>query len=254
MKTLMNLKRAFLFAALPFVVGGCVKSSDPDFSVNCSGYILQENTVIGEGQVESRFAPYVAVTSAYYGDVINKVTFGKDGNTYKMRKINDYLFESGLRFSETIPNGTYSITAQSSEGEVYSTAVNLKGEKKLGVLNVKEFKYQLGTGVTASWDPVEGENVQYGLMFSVKVTDPYGVATFYRANNQYVRWQNDMGGGSLTEGNFNFMGQFSIPDGTEVQVAVIALSQNIILEGPVKVIKIGTSGFVGEMPQPPSVQ
>lgn len=248
MKTLLTLKRLCMWAILPLVVSSCVDSDDPSFSVNYNGYIVQQNEDHGEGRIETRFAPYIAVAPYYYDDALSNVTLSRDGDSYYMAKVNDYLYETRLRWTTSIPNGTYTLSAQNVEGEVYTTNVILNGDKKLGVLNVKEFTYQANGGISASWDAVDNATT-YGLMLCVQITDEQtGVTSFPWANRQYLRWPN---GATITSGNFEFTGNYSAEVGTLIQVAVVAVYQNIYLIGPIKTLKVGTDGFVNDAPEAP---
>lgn len=243
----LNLKRILILATLPFVAGSCLKSSDPDFVIRGMGYVLQQN-VVNEGTVNSTFAPYIAVSSPYQEFPITDVNVS--GGDMFMRKISSYAFESPLRYSDKLPDATYTVTAVTESGETSQLAFTLKPTKKMSNLEVTKLSYSMSRGIRAEWKAVDNA-AAYVLMFSVEVTDEYGMKQFYRINNVYANWQeyNNNGLSGLYSGSFSFnYANVNLKEGDRIEVAVAALSQeNLIVESTHYIVTIGTDmEFVGE--------
>lgn len=218
MKTRNYLKSMLILATVAIGMSGCVKSSDPDFDFNSAAYVLQQNTVYGEGYLAS-FSPYVAIASTY--GLISDARLTHNGlPVSNFRKVGGYIYETQRlqnTMTPTIPNGTYMIVATNEEGETAtrSFVFDIDNDKKLGNLNVKSIEYNPNRGVSASWDEVENATAYY-FMYSIGVKNENGGISYYRVNNNYVSWGSDP---KATSGNVDIS---IFPIDAEVQIAVVA--------------------------------
>lgn len=204
MKTLGKLKLLTVSALLVLGMSSCLKSSDPEFQFGASpAYILQTGT--GDN---AKFQPVMRIyayeafasTSVKFTPANDKIQAGPfifiDGNNAGEKWLS-------TSYSDSIPNGTYTVTASNQEGKTATLSAIASLNKKLGEIK-STISYTAANGVKAEWEKVENAT-NYYLMYST--SDMKGWS-YWNFSEGY--------GENLTSGTF----KANIESGTKLQIAV----------------------------------
>ena len=161
MKTLGKLKLLTVSAFIVLGMSSCLKTENK-FAIGAfNAYILQEG--VGES---ARFKPEIQIQgnepikSAYATYKGDKYLFSALSGT------NNYYMEfdpyMGAKYVDSIPIGTYAITATNADSKVAVTQVTFAGSKRLGNLDVTEFKYTGSTNLfSVKFNKVENASNYY---------------------------------------------------------------------------------------------
>lgn len=168
MKTLGKMKLLAVSALLVLGMSSCLKNSDPDFQFGISpAYVLQTGT--GDA---AQFRPVMrlyameafASASIKFTPANDKIEAGPFTFVAGANSAEKWLGGSyGTSASDSIPNGTFTITATNAEGKPASASVLVSLSKKLGELTSK-INYTAAKGVEASWEKVDNATT-YALLY-----------------------------------------------------------------------------------------
>lgn len=238
MKTLGKLKLLTVSALLVLGMSSCLKTSDPEFQFGASpAYILQTGT--GDN---AKFQPVMRIY-AYEAFANASVTFTPANDKIQAGPFTfiagnnageKWLSTSyGIGASDSIPNGTYTVTASNQEGKTATLSALASLSKKLGEIE-STISYTAANGVKAEWKKVENAT-RYYLMY--RTSDMKGWAYWEFSENN---------GENMTAGTFNA----NIESGTKLDIAVGACctggsySMPLFKCGPVSNITWGTDSSV----------
>lgn len=207
MKTLGKLKLLTVSALLVLGMSSCLKTSDPEFQFGASpAYILQTGT--GDN---AKFQPVMRIY-AYEAFANASVTFTPANDKIQAGPFTfiagnnageKWLSTSyGIGASDSIPNGTYTVTASNQEGKTATLSALASLSKKLGEIE-STISYTAANGVKAEWKKVENAT-NYYLMY--RTTDMKGWAYW-----SFSKIDEDKLSGTFNE---------NIASGTELQIAV----------------------------------
>lgn len=240
MKTLGKLKLLTVSALLVLGMSSCLKTSDPDFQFGISpAYVLQTGTGdAAKFRPVMRLYAYEAFASATikYTPANDKIDvqsydFIKGANTAER-------WLGGLwstPVSDSIPNGTFAITASNLEGKLASASVLVSLDKKLGEIK-SEISYTAAKGVAAKWEKVDNAST-YALLYKTKDMEDWALLNWAEGATS-----------TSTSGTYNG----NVEKGTEMKIAVGAYyggssySLPLVKAGSAMSITWGTDSPVAE--------
>lgn len=225
MRTLSLLKQGVILGALAVSMSGCLKSSDPDFTIGVNQVFVMQR---GEG-TSATYTPYISIYSPAYQIKSASVSF--DGEKYSFSRIGLYgntmevseggFYGGGFSPSSSLPNGAYAITAIDGEGTLNATngfTINIGTDRIMGAFNMKNFKYTSNNGFEAEWDAVTNATA-YGLIITPLVKTQDGTTVSMGKNLFYWDEGKDV---TKTSGKFNPRDLFQA--GQEMNIAIAAYS------------------------------
>lgn len=202
MRVLKNL--LFVFALLVLGMSSCTKIPDPEFTLEMqSPYVNQ--------LADDRFVPYFYVQPTYFANFVIKNARATNGEkTYTLSNIGYGVQTSEGQSDSKLPEGTYTITATSTDGEVstISRTFNLSPNQIMGEVVVDSLIYSASDNlIKAGWQPVENATA-YCLAMTPVVTDTEGNNIEVEPQTQFFYWnENDKKATSGTfRGNENMRG------------------------------------------------
>lgn len=182
MKHYSRLKTMLVASVAALTLSSCLDTDDPEFAIYAyTGFVYQESTKLGEDDYSHRFAPYFRIGGdgnytisdlQGQGGPMGLVTMTPVEGSYNL------MYESSEILSSTYPEGTYTFTATSAEGEVAQCQVTLTEGDTLGYINVTELKYENGK-ITAKFDEVKNADV-----YLVGLRNPDGILPVYSEEEQ----------------------------------------------------------------------
>jgi len=159
MKTLGKLKLWGMAALMLVGMSACLNTNGPDFGFGVSAYILQS----GSGE-NATFKPQFQITG---NEPISQAYAVQGSMKYFFTHItgsNNYSMELSPYFSATdsLPKGTFTITAVNAEGETALQQISFDTDKKLGEIALSSFTYDGTSGrITAKWNKTENATSYY---------------------------------------------------------------------------------------------
>lgn len=244
MRTLSLLKQGIVLGVLAFSMSGCLKSSDPDFSIGVNQVFVMQR---GEG-TSAQFIPYISIYSQAYQIKSASVSF--DGDKYSFSRIGLFgntmeiseggIYGNGFPASSTIPNGAYAITATNADATLTATngfTINIATDRVMGAFNVTEFDYTSADGFSAKWDAVTNATA-YGLVITPLVKNQDGTLVSMGKNLFYWDEGKDA---TKTSGKFNPRDLFQT--GQEMNVAVVAYSSKNN-QMPDLLVQVGKTAYI----------
>lgn len=207
MKTLGKLKLLTVSALLVLGMSSCLKTSDPEFQFGASpAYILQTGT--GDN---AKFQPVMRIY-AYEAFANASVTFKPANDKIQAGPFTfiagnnageKWLSTSyGTGASDSIPNGTYTVTASNQEGKTATLSALASLSKKLGEIE-STISYTAANGVKAEWKKVDNAT-HYYLMYRTSDMKGWSYWSFSKIDEDKL------------SGTFNE----NIASGTELRIAV----------------------------------
>lgn len=186
----MRILKKLLFASALLVVGmsSCTKIPDPEFSLEMQKPYVNQFS-------KTSFAPYFYVQPLYFANYIIKNAKATNGlKTYTLSNIAYGVQTSEGQSDSELPEGTYTITATSTGGDVssISTTFNLSPDQIMGDLVVDSLIYSAKDNVIkAGWQPVENATA-YCLSMIPIVTDSEDKNVLLEYATSFIYWnEND---------------------------------------------------------------
>ena len=167
MKTTRTLSRLLLaFVLAPFALTSCLDTDDPAFEIGTAAAIVYQKTERSASGTDGQFTdtyyytPYFQIGNYNYA-ITSCTCSGGNAGIITMSPMSGmgYLFyESEAMPSSTYPQGTYTFTAISDEGETAQCQATISACDPIGYLNVTELSYSDGQ-ITAKWDKATNADV-----------------------------------------------------------------------------------------------
>lgn len=226
MRTLKLLKSGIIAGVLAVAMSGCIKSEDPEFSVNVNSAFVEQ---YGSGS-SAQFAPYILIYSQTHMIKSAEVSFKSMPYSFKSIGVYGNAMEisasggiyGGFPLDYSLPNGDYKITAKDFEATSIATngfTISCSDDQRIGELNVTKFGYTASEGIKAEW--VAAENAtHYGLVI-MPMTEVEGTTVSF--GKSLILW-NGNGDKTKTSGTYNPR-DFYTP-GQKMRVGIAALAGN----------------------------
>lgn len=213
----MSTLKKLLFASALIVLGmsSCTKIPDPEFTLAMQyPYVKQLS--------DNDFVPYFYVQPVYFANYVIKSAKATNGvRTYTLSNIGYGVQTSEGQSDSKLPEGTYTITATSTGGDVntISTTFDLNSNQILGEVVVDSLIYSAKDNlIKGGWQPVENATA-YCLAMTPVVTDTEGNNIVVEPQTKFIYWnENDK---QATFGIYR--GDMSM-NGQKYRISVVAFS------------------------------
>lgn len=214
MRTLKHFKLFLTSGILTLGLSSCLDIPDPEFSLNMLDPYVQQVTA-------NEFIPYFYIEPTYYANYTIKSANASNGvKNYSLKNIGWGAQTGDWQSDSKLPEGTYTISAVSTGGEVATASVtfDLKEKQIMGELLVDSLVYSVDKGIEAAWQSVENAN-SYCLALTPMLLNADSTYMVYERGTSFIYW--DENNKNVTKGVYR--GDNSM-NGQMYKVAVVAMN------------------------------